>query len=70
MNRHPAGTARDRRVEPHAFHARTGQFYHDNDRCPFTRGIDPGSRLPGTGGLNECIMCRQLNTHDQHPTKI
>lgn len=74
MNRHPAPPraqmARGQRMNVHAFHIRTGLFYHDNDQCPFGRGIQPESRIDGTGGLNECIMCRRLNSQDHHPTKI
>lgn len=43
------------------FHARNGLYYHDNDQCPFSRSVDPDDRIPGSGGLGECLMCRRLN---------
>ena len=44
-----------------AWHATSGEVYHDNRQCPEGKDIDPWYTNPGKGGRRRCKHCADLD---------
>lgn len=42
------------------WHSAIGDRYHDDDRCTEGNNIETKNRRSGTGGLKQCLRCKEL----------